>query len=359
MGRRGHLLDLRWLGVGGIGATAEYLAAGLPADPPCDAGPWHALVPDDARVNLPSWVRPVPVRAIPGLRPELDPRGARGSSSLFVHQLRPVWASATVQYVHDLIQLDAPSRAARYARSAYLRRIVASSARILTVSDTSRERLVRWAPARSGDIEVARPPVVDFLTRRHGAREADPEGATAADERRDLLLCVARDKPHKNVDRLIGAYVDSSWQASGVALTVVLGGDARTVVARRQVPDGVRVLGHLPEPTLADFYRRAALVVCPSTDEGFGLPVVEAAWWGAPVSCSDIPVLREVAAVPAALRFDPCDVADIRRSLDAAFERFEQGRLGRDRPIVHPLPTVSEYTGRVLASLCRDHGSQG
>jgi glycosyltransferase involved in cell wall biosynthesis len=50
----------------------------------------------------------------------------------------------------------------------------------------------------------------------------------------------------------------------------------------------------LDRATLADLYRRAALVLVPSDSEGFGLPVIEALACGAPVVASDLAVLREV-----------------------------------------------------------------
>jgi glycosyltransferase involved in cell wall biosynthesis len=47
-------------------------------------------------------------------------------------------------------------------------------------------------------------------------------------------------------------------------------------------------------------YRRAALVLQPSSAEGFGLPVAEALACGAVVLASDLEVLREVAGEAAA-----------------------------------------------------------
>ena len=66
-------------------------------------------------------------------------------------------------------------------------------------------------------------------------------------------------------------------------------------------------LGYAPDETLRALYDRAAVVVCPSVYEGFGLPLVEAMAAGTPIVCSDIPVFREVAA-DAAL-FVPADDA--------------------------------------------------
>ncbi|HEV2734380.1 MAG TPA: glycosyltransferase, partial [Longimicrobiaceae bacterium] len=56
----------------------------------------------------------------------------------------------------------------------------------------------------------------------------------------------------------------------------------------------VAVLPFVDRATLAAVYRRAALVVIPSEEEGFGLPVLEAMTCGTPVVASDLAVLREV-----------------------------------------------------------------
>ena len=46
---------------------------------------------------------------------------------------------------------------------------------------------------------------------------------------------------------------------------------------------------------LAWCYQHACCLIATSKDEGYGLPLVEAAHYGVPIICSDIPVFREVA----------------------------------------------------------------
>ena len=41
-------------------------------------------------------------------------------------------------------------------------------------------------------------------------------------------------------------------------------------------------------------YRHVSAVIAASRDEGFGLPLIEAAYFGVPIICSDIPIFREV-----------------------------------------------------------------
>jgi len=54
------------------------------------------------------------------------------------------------------------------------------------------------------------------------------------------------------------------------------------------------VSGFVPDAVVADFYRLADALLFPSREEGFGIPIIEAAFSGMPVFCSDIPVLREL-----------------------------------------------------------------
>lgn len=50
----------------------------------------------------------------------------------------------------------------------------------------------------------------------------------------------------------------------------------------------------LPDEVIADFYRVADALFFPSREEGFGIPVLEAAFSHLPAFCADIPPLREL-----------------------------------------------------------------
>jgi glycosyltransferase involved in cell wall biosynthesis len=52
---------------------------------------------------------------------------------------------------------------------------------------------------------------------------------------------------------------------------------------------------HPTDAVIADLYRVSDLLVVPSADEGFGLPVLEAGLARLPIVCTDLPVLRELA----------------------------------------------------------------
>jgi glycosyltransferase involved in cell wall biosynthesis len=56
----------------------------------------------------------------------------------------------------------------------------------------------------------------------------------------------------------------------------------------------LRFLDEVPRADLVSLMQGAVALLQPSSDEGFGLPALEAAACGCPVLASDIPVFREV-----------------------------------------------------------------
>jgi glycosyltransferase involved in cell wall biosynthesis len=52
--------------------------------------------------------------------------------------------------------------------------------------------------------------------------------------------------------------------------------------------------GFLPDEVIADFYRVADALLFPSREEGFGIPLIEAAFSHLPAFCADIPPLRKL-----------------------------------------------------------------
>jgi glycosyltransferase involved in cell wall biosynthesis len=140
-----------------------------------------------------------------------------------------------------------------------------------------------------------------------GAVSADLAVPADADEIADALelperyaLSVGTLEPRKGLEPLIRALAHPD--APDVPLLVVgpegWGDvDVASVVAQAGLaPSRVRVLGRVPDATLAVLLQRASVFVYPSLAEGFGLPVVEALSLGTPVVHSDAPALVEVAA---------------------------------------------------------------
>jgi glycosyltransferase involved in cell wall biosynthesis len=145
-----------------------------------------------------------------------------------------------------------------------------------------------------------------------------------------LILLPARITPRKNVElalRVVAALRAAGRPRAGLVVTGPVDPHEPAAAAyfaallrlRRELDlqSSAIFLAELEEPTLAvslvhDLYRLADLLLLPSHDEGFGIPILEAAAHRMPIVCSDLPVLRDLAgdaAVYVAPDADPAVVA--------------------------------------------------
>jgi len=85
----------------------------------------------------------------------------------------------------------------------------------------------------------------------------------------------------------------------------------------------------MPDTVIADFYRIADALLMPSREEGFGIPIIEAAFSKVPVFCADIPVLRELAGEDATY-FDPdANPLEVAKQIKVRLEAELTSRWGR------------------------------
>jgi glycosyltransferase involved in cell wall biosynthesis len=83
----------------------------------------------------------------------------------------------------------------------------------------------------------------------------------------------------------------------------------------------------LPDEIIFDFYRIADALFFPSREEGFGIPLIEAAFSHLPAFCADIPPLREL-GLGDAIYFSPDeDPAKIANLLVEYFQSSSAARL--------------------------------
>lgn len=113
---------------------------------------------------------------------------------------------------------------------------------------------------------------------------------------RPIVLSSGNRLPHKNFGNLLEAM--ATIPKAQRPLTVVTGGGSddplHEVVAGLHLEDDVVLPGWVTSEQLESLYAAAAVYVCPSSSEGFGLPVIDAMRRGCTVIANDIPVLREV-----------------------------------------------------------------
>jgi glycosyltransferase involved in cell wall biosynthesis len=115
--------------------------------------------------------------------------------------------------------------------------------------------------------------------------------------RTPFVLHVGSLIPRKNPEFLLALIVEI-LKAMPALEVVQVGGswtrEQRQKLEREGLIERVQQFESMNRAELAPYYRAAKAVLLPSTNEGFGLPVVEALACGTPVVASDIPVLTQV-----------------------------------------------------------------
>ena len=227
------------------------------------------------------------------------------------HALPPGVQVPSVVTVHDVSFLTHPAaydaRSLEFYRAAIRR--LSKAARVITDSAYVRDQLLARDLVSEDRVSVIHPAPARVLT----------EGGDSWAPRTDFALMVGTLQPRKNHVLAASAWVRSK-AARHMHLLVAgeVGFQGPDIVRSVRALDPqarVRFIGRVSDAMLGRLYRHATLVLQPSLDEGFGLPVLEAMRAGAPCIVSDIGALREVAA-DAAVFFDSRDSEALRAAID-------------------------------------------
>jgi glycosyltransferase involved in cell wall biosynthesis len=126
-----------------------------------------------------------------------------------------------------------------------------------------------------------------------------------------LLLLPVRITPRKNIELALGVLAALRRELTNAKLVVTgpLGPhnpantlyfeELRRIRTELGLEEAVYFLAeytkeYLPDSVISDFYHLADMLLLPSREEGFGIPVLEAGLTGMPIFCADIPSLREL-----------------------------------------------------------------
>jgi glycosyltransferase involved in cell wall biosynthesis len=310
----------------GVGEYAHQVAAGLskrlakPGDLTLFSSSWKdrlspGVIPGtttvDARI-------PVTFLNLAWHRLEWPPVELLAGSVDVAHSLHPLLMparrAAQVVTVHDLYFLDQPEKTAMEIRRDYPA-LAASHARradaVITVSKYTAGN-IRSKLGLDRDTITICPPA------------APPWTPVARRNPRGHILFMGTVEPRKNVPALLRAYAELV-QRRPDAPTLAIAGKI-VDACQREVTEPietsllagrVRLVGYVSGNDREQLYRDASMLVLPSFDEGFGMPVLEAMTLGIPVIISARGALPEVAG-EAGLMVEPDD----HQGLSAAMERL-------------------------------------
>jgi glycosyltransferase involved in cell wall biosynthesis len=334
------------------------------------AAEWSARFADEAP-NFAVRILPPPtpiVRAPVALAFELRRRPV---DLLHVQYTAPPFCPVpVVATIHDLAFEHYPetfTRRGSWQLRLTVRRTARRAARILTVSEFSRQDLLNTydLPGEKvvvtwNGIEPRFNPINSLsslnslnwgpnLAQETHSSPGSPEGELETENestrigakyglRGGYLLALGSLQPRKNLPRLIRAYAGLRRHRPELNPQLVIAGrelwltneifrELDAEIGDAPWRSDIVFTGYVPDADLPALYRGASVLVYPSIFEGFGLPPVEAMACGTPVVTSQAGSLGEICGA-AARYIDPFDVDSIERGIfDLLTDKAERMRL--------------------------------
>ncbi|EAR26064.1 glycosyltransferase WbpY [marine actinobacterium PHSC20C1] len=232
------------------------------------------------------------------------------------HNFSPAFGASAV-FIHDYMFLSSPHWFTLTER-AYFSLMPLSSRRaswLFSSSQNEANRISRLSRDRA--VVPVGLAVGSGLTDAVPRKPAGLEGIAG-----EFLLCVGRLNARKNLANTIEAALQSGRATARTPLVIVGEPQGRSANLPSAVTEAtergaIRFLGFIDDDELAWLYRNASALLFFTRDEGFGLPVLEALHFGAPVVVSDIPVFHEILGTWATFA-DPDDVSEMARAIRSA-----------------------------------------
>jgi glycosyltransferase involved in cell wall biosynthesis len=257
--------------------------------------------------------------------------------------LIPARDAAQVVTIHDLYFLDRPDAASAEIRRDYPS-LTASHARradaVIVVSNyTAREVQTRL------DVPADRVSICPPGAPPWRAREPDQ------DQKSRPLLFVGTTEPRKNIGVLLAGYRKLLMLMPDAPPLLMAGGvspESSSVLSEIDVPPlagRVRHLGYVTDSARQDLYRSASVLVLPSLDEGFGLPVLEAMTVGVPVVAANRGALPELLDGAGTL-IEPDDADGLARALEALLIDPARARAAAEKGLRRAREFTWESTAR-------------
>lgn len=263
--------------------------------------------------------------------------------------LVPRAAHATVLTVHDVMTLTRAHElrpAKRLLLPAQYRASLRQATRLVAVSAATRDRLAALDAAWAAKAVVVPNGLSHDLLQARSEPVAGLEGSRFA-------LVVGDLSPRKNVGMLLDVWEETSTAAPDLRLAVLGGDGPHSDATRRRLEelearDRATWVRGASDGQLRWCYEHAAVLLFPSAEEGFGLPVLEALAFGAPVLAGTDPALLEASAGSDRVRhLDPQDRDAWHAAIVAA------GAVQRDPPVSPTLPagasTWDDHAAGVVA----------
>jgi len=219
----------------------------------------------------------------------------------------PFWgAKKRVNYVHDALFMDFPEYFSVKERMYFwpMKYLSRFANHVITISNSEKERMVKHGFSKKENISFV----------HHGIGLANDDSAKFKDENglkqyqlpKNFILYLGRLNVRKNIQTLLKAMPKIDKDLS---LVIVGKDDHKTVdldklINNLNLSKRVIRLGFVSIEDITSIYKKASVFCFPSFAEGFGLPPLEAMYYGTPTVVSNTTSLPEICN-DASLYVDP------------------------------------------------------
>lgn len=226
-------------------------------------------------------------------------------------------AKKRVNYVHDALFMDFPEYFTFFERvyfwpMKYLSRL---SDHIITISNSEKERMATHGFSKKEKISVVHHGL--GLSKENSSLSKDVDVFKKYKLPKSYILYVGRLNVRKNIQSLLKAMPNID---DNTALVIVGKDDHKTIdwdslIKKLNITNRVYRLGFVPEEDISFLYKNASVFCFPSFAEGFGLPPLEAMYYGTPTVVSNTTSLPEVCG-NASLYVNPNNEEEIAKQIN-------------------------------------------
>ncbi len=163
--------------------------------------------------------------------------------------------------------------------------IVYSNSKIITVSESSKQDIVKLGISKAEDIEIVSPGIE---LSQFSVSKKTPYPS---------IIYLGRIRPYKNLDIALSAFASVLKKFPNAIFTIAGWGDNVEALRRQTqnlgISESVKFLGKVKESDKPRLLSKNWIAVQPSSFEGWGITVIEANASGTPVIASDVVGLRD------------------------------------------------------------------
>lgn len=287
----------------------------------------------NATINSSWWIAPMIRDAWTVSTKQSDVNHVTGGAHFLTFFLKK---SRTILTIHDLRNLDRLTGLRHHFYKLFWYTIPLKRCSIVVViSETTKQALVNRFAIDTSMIHVIPNTAPNINEKRHSSSK--PE--------RTILLIGTR--PPKNLPRQLQALAQLNDLKPNILIIGELTAEQQILI--NQLNLSVENHVNVPNQELEKLYNSATFLLFASTEEGFGMPIIEAQAAGLPVITSTTSAMPEVAG-DAALFVDPYSVDEIasaaRRLLNDPVARTQLSKRG--------LKNCIRFTAETVASMYAD-----